>query len=90
MTEQPLSDPEMTPDDALALDLVLGILRDPDRTAALRRIDTDPDFAALAAGHRARLLAPTDAVPGVSSLEIAPRSESWAAISSRLPRKDAD
>ena len=90
MNDQPLAHPEMTPDDALALDLALGILHDPDRTAALRRVDTDPTFAALAAGHRARLLAPTGAVPGVPSLEIAPRSESWTAISSGLPRTDAD
>ena len=90
MTDQPLSDPDMTPDDALALDLALGILRDPERIEALRRVDIDPVFAALAAEHRARLFPATDTVPGVSSLEISPRSESWTAISDRLARKGAD
>lgn len=90
MAEKQLSDPSMTPDDALALDLVLGILRDPDRAEAQDRAANDPAFAALVAAHRARLFPAGDVPDGVTSLEVPPRDDSWNAIATRLPRPPGD
>ncbi|WP_146299832.1 anti-sigma factor [Nitratireductor mangrovi] len=46
---------ELTGDEALAAEYVLGALDDADRRAAARRVDSDPDFARLVEGWEERL-----------------------------------
>ena len=90
MTDRHPSDQGMTADDALALDLVLGILRAPDLALAERRRLTDPAFAALVEAHRIQLLLLNDGSAGGPPAEEHPRASTWAGIKARLPasRKD--
>jgi anti-sigma-K factor RskA len=69
-------------DDALALDLVLGILRPPLLAMAQARAATDAGFAARVTGHVARLQLSPDA----PTLPIEPRAETWHAIAARLAK----
>ena len=84
MTDRHFSDPDMTADEALALDLVLGVLRAPDRSQAERRSLSDPAFAALVAGHRKRLFPAGERSTGEPLREQQPRDSTWDAIKARL------
>jgi anti-sigma-K factor RskA len=81
MTDRHSSDP----DDALALDLVLGVLRAPDQALAERRSETEPAFAARVAAHRTRLFPAGDSSSAAPPAEKRPRALVWANIKARLP-----
>lgn len=80
----PAPDPDS--DDALALDLVLGILRPPLLAVAQARAATDAGFAARVMAHTARLHLSPDALPDAPTLPIEPRAETWHAIAARMAK----
>jgi anti-sigma-K factor RskA len=69
-------------DNALAEDLVLGILPDAEREAAERREAVDPAFALLVQAWRQRLALLPDPVE-----PIAPPKRVWDRISARIGKK---
>lgn len=80
----PAPDPDS--DDALALDLVLGILRPPLLAMAQARAATDAGFAARVTAYAARLQLSQDTLPDAPTLPIEPRAETWHAIAARLAK----
>jgi hypothetical protein len=69
-------------DDALAQDLVLGILPDAEREAAERREAAEPAFAQLVQAWRQRLALLPDPVE-----PVAPPKDVWDRISARIDKK---
>lgn len=70
-------------DEALALDLALGILAEPDLGQALERLDEDAPFALLVSRYRLRL--GTGSMRGAARYTpIKPPSGTWKAILSRI------
>lgn len=90
MTGQLFSDPDMSADDALALDLVLGVLRTSDRDRAEQRFRNEPPFAALVSAHRTRLYGTGDYAAGTPPNAVKPRVATWDAIKARLPGSTTD
>lgn len=77
--ELPDMSPDMTPDEALALEWALGVLDEPARAAAEARRQAEPAFAALCA-HWAATLAPlSDEVEPVK-----PSRAVWQAIEAEI------
>lgn len=70
-------------DEALALDLVLGILVEPDLGQALERLDEDAAFALLVSKYRLRLGAGSMS-GGASYAAIKPPSSTWKAILAKI------
>ncbi|WP_404373766.1 hypothetical protein AB5I39_08660 [Sphingomonas sp. MMS24-J45] len=83
---------DLSLDQALALDLALGILVEPEHGHAVERCGGDDAFAALVTGYRAMLDHADEAVsfdaddaPGIT-----PSDATWAAIQARIaPGKGA-
>lgn len=73
----------MTADEALALDLVLGILVEPDLSGALTRAGEDAAFGALVSKYQHLIDAEQAGSEGIGTT-IEPRSETWDAIRVRL------
>jgi anti-sigma-K factor RskA len=80
--------PELTGDEALALDHVLGILVEPQRSRALKRIEEDAAFAWLVSRYRARLASGSAGMCRASEGPVQPRAEIWDAILARISEAD--
>ncbi len=77
------ADGGLSPDQALALDYVLGILTEPLLSEAVSRYEDEEGFALLVASYRARLDAEDDAIEIDAPDTILPFPETWAAIAAR-------
>jgi anti-sigma-K factor RskA len=78
--------PDMSVDQALALDFVLGILVDPWLTEATGRYHDDDSFRRMVDGYRHQLeLDQQDPACGTDDVSpIAPTPDTWAAIQKRI------
>ena len=77
---------ELSVDEALALDLALGILDEPSRGGAIARCAQDPDFDRLVTRYRQMIdhNDDPDFLDRRDGIGIAPSSKSWAAIQARI------
>ncbi len=76
----------MSPDQALALDLALGILVEPLLGRAVDRSAHDEAFGILVAGYRAMLYRADDAASFDvdAGAGITPSGDTWAAVQARI------
>jgi anti-sigma-K factor RskA len=82
MTQDAGHEDAIPEDEILAAELAFGLLDDPERIAALARLDTDPAFARLHArwdAHAARL---------TEGFETSPPPDLWRRIAGHLPAND--
>jgi anti-sigma-K factor RskA len=77
------SEGRLSPDQALALDFVLGLLDEPELNEAVRRYEAEEAFARLVASYRARLGAQDDAMESGDSEMVTPKPETWTEIAAR-------
>lgn len=73
----------LSPDQALALDYVLGILMEPLLSEAAQRCVAEEAFALLVTSFRTRIEAEGDAMDHEEAATMAPLPETWASIQAR-------